>query len=239
MQANNALTAKAIAKMIDHSLLQPDMTDADIIQHCRLAKELDVATVCVRPYDVALCRKELAGSEVAISVVVGFPHANTTTATKLYEAQQTMDDGATELDLVMAYGKARSGEWGYVEEDLRVVTEAAHARKVCIKVILENHYLTQDEIVTACRLCEKVGADFVKTSTGYAPGGALASDIRLMRSSCGPQVAIKAAGGIRTLDDVLEMFAAGSTRQGTRSTEEIVQEAARREAEGKLVLPNG
>ena len=234
MSTNNPLTAKAIAKMIDHSLLQPDMTDDDITRHCGIARELDVATVCVRPYDVAFCRKLLEGSDVGISVVVGFPHPNSTTATKVFEARQTMADGATELDIVMAYGKARSGDWNFVEEDLQAVTEAAHAGNAIVKVILENYYLSRAEIVQSCQICEKVGADFVKTSTGYAAGGSLADDIRLMRSSCHPQVAIKAAGGIRTLDDFLEMMAAGSTRQGTRSTKEIYEEALKRESENRL-----
>ncbi|MEW6244211.1 MAG: deoxyribose-phosphate aldolase [Bacillota bacterium] len=228
------LTARAIAKMIDHSLLQPDMTDADIVEGCNIARRFDVASVCVRPYDVKVCKELLSGTDVLVSAVVGFPHGNSATETKVFETLQVIDDGAAEIDVVLPIGKVRSGAWSYVEREVGSVLEKAHQRKVIVKVIFENHYLTAEQIVQCCRLCDRLSVDFVKTSTGYAGTGATVEHIQLMRANCGPKVQIKAAGGIRTLDQFLALHRAGATRQGTRSTQAIVEAAEVREREGFL-----
>ncbi|KUO51613.1 MAG: 2-deoxyribose-5-phosphate aldolase [Desulfitibacter sp. BRH_c19] len=223
-QQNKVLNAKEIAKMIDYPMLKPEMTDEEVIEGCKIANEYSVATVCVRPYDVATCKKILENSEVLISAVIGFPHGNSTTAAKLYEAIKAMEDGAVELDIVMPIGKIRSGDWDYVKEDVRTVTEACHERNVLVKIIFENAYLTNEEIAKCCKLCEELKVDFVKTSTGFAGTGATLEHIKLMRESCGPQVAIKASGGIRTLEQVLELYKAGATRIGTSATQKIMEE---------------
>jgi deoxyribose-phosphate aldolase len=234
LAASIPLTIRNIVQMIDHSLLRPEITDAEVIDDCRRVRGYHVKTVMVRPLDVKLAMRELTGSDVLVCVVVGFPHGNNTTEVKVFEAEKAMDDGAVELDMVIPIGKFKAGDYRYVEDDVRAVVEVAHARSAIVKVILENHYLTDEEIVRACELCEKVGADFVKTSTGYAPTGATVEHVKLMRSSCSPKVGVKAAGGIRTLDQLLQFRAAGATRIGTRSTIEILEEAVKREREGIL-----
>ncbi len=225
MEHNKVLNARDIAKMIDHPILKPEMTDLDVIEQCKIAKEYNVATVCVRPYDVAPCKKILQDSDVLVSAVIGFPHGNSTTQTKLYEAIRAIEDGAVELDIVMPIGKIRSGDWNYVKEEVRAVTEACHEKNVLVKIIFENAYLTNEEIVKCCKLCEELKVDFVKTSTGFAGTGATVEHIKLMRESCGSQVAIKASGGIRTLNQVLELYKEGATRIGTSSTDKIMKEA--------------
>lgn len=230
----NKLTGKDIAKMIDHSLLRPEMTEKEIVEECRVAREYDVATVCVRPYDVALCKKLLAGSNVLVSVVVGFPHGNSTIEAKYFEAKKALDDGATELDLVLPIGKVCSEQWVYVEQELRTIVNETKSRGAILKVIFENYYLTADQIAACCILCEKIGVEFVKTSTGYAPGGATIEDVKLMRENCSPSIQIKAAGGIRDLKQFMLLYQAGATRQGTRSTKEIIEEALLQERDGKL-----
>lgn len=236
---NNAkqLSVAALAKMIDHSLLRPEMTEKEVKEGCALAARYEVATVCVRPYDTALCKELLSGTTVGVSVVVGFPHGNSSTAVKVYEAEQAMADGAVELDLVMPIGKVCSEDWDYVEKDVGAVIEAAHRKNVPVKVIFENHYLSEAQIVRCCRICGALQADFVKTSTGYAPTGALVEHVRLMRRSCTSAVSIKAAGGIRDLSTFLTLLAAGADRQGTRSTGAILEEALQLERQGRLIIP--
>jgi deoxyribose-phosphate aldolase len=224
------LTERDIAKTIDHSLLRPELDDTQIAEGCRLAAEYDVASVCVRPADVARARELLAGTDVAVDATVGFPHGNHLTATKVFETQRALDDGATEIDMVLQIGALKSGRDADVQADIAAVVEVAHARGAIVKVIFENAYLTDDEKVRACRLSEAAGADFVKTSTGYAPSGATHDDLRLMRANTSPHIAIKAAGGVRTLDALLDVMALGVTRIGATATRTIIDDFRARKA---------
>ena len=224
------LTERDIAKTIDHSLLRPELDDAAIADGCRLAAEYDVAAVCVRPADVARARDLLAGTDVAVAATVGFPHGNHLTATKVFEAQRALDDGATELDMVLQVGALRSGRDAYVQADIAAVVEVAHAHGAIVKVIFENAYLTDDEKVRSCRVSEAAGADFVKTSTGFAPSGATHDDLRLMRANTAPHMQVKAAGGVRTLDALLAVMALGVTRIGATATRAIIDDFRARKA---------
>ncbi|HIV03472.1 MAG TPA: deoxyribose-phosphate aldolase [Candidatus Aphodoplasma excrementigallinarum] len=212
------VTYEEIAAMIDHSLLKPTLTDQDIIDGCNLAKEYKVASVCVRPSDLPLCRKILAGSDVLLTTVIGFPHGTTTTKTKVAESAEAIENGAVELDVVLNIGKLRSGEYDYVADDLQAVINLAHANNVLVKVIFENCYLSREEIIKACEICNKVGADYVKTSTGYGTGGATDEDLKLMRQYAAPNIKIKAAGGVRTLERAIEVRKLGVTRFGCTAT---------------------
>lgn len=220
------ITYEQLAKTIDHSLLRPELTDADVIAGCELAKRYNVASVCVKPSHVRLAADLLHGSDVAVGTVIGFPHGSHTTAVKAYEARQAIEDGAVELDMVINIGALRSGEADLVRDDIRAVVDVAKgsARGVLVKVILENAYLSDDQKVLGCRLAEEAGADFVKTSTGFAPGGATLDDLRLMRASVSPHVQVKAAGGVRTLDALLDVIDAGATRSGATATAAILDE---------------
>ena len=218
------LTERDIAKTIDHSLLRPELDDAFVEEGCRLAARYDVASVCVRPADVTRARAILAATDVAVGTTIGFPHGNHTTEVKVFEARQALADGATELDMVLKIGALKSGRDGDVEDDIRAVVEVAHAADAIVKVIFENAYLTDDAKVRACRLTEAAGGDFVKTSTGFAPSGATHDDLRLMRASTSPHVGVKAAGGVRTLDALLEVMALGVTRIGATATETIIED---------------
>lgn len=220
-----------IAKMLDHSLLKPEMDENTIRRGLEVAKKYDVASICVRPCDVKLAREMLDGTQVHVSTVVGFPHGSNRTEVKVLEAQLAMDDGATELDMVLNIGKLLSGADDAVRADIKAVVDAAHARGAIVKVILENAYLTDAQKVRACQLAAEAGADFVKTSTGFAPSGAKLEDLKLMRDSVPENVKVKAAGGVRTLDAVLACREAGCTRCGATATEAIMQEAERRFAE--------
>jgi deoxyribose-phosphate aldolase len=213
-----------VAKMIDHSLLRPELTTADVEEGCALAARYDVASVCVRPADVALAAKLLAGTDVLVGTVVGFPHGGAATRVKAFETGAAIEDGAAEIDMVLNIGRLRSADLDYVEADIRAVVRAAGTAPV--KVILENAYLTDGEKVAACAAAERAGAAYVKTSTGFAPGGATVADLRLMRASVGPAVAIKAAGGVRTLDVLREMAALGVTRFGATATATILDDLA-------------
>lgn len=217
------VTYKEIAEMIDHSLLKPTLTDQDIIDGCNLAKEYQVASVCVRPSDLPLCRQILAGSDVLLTTVIGFPHGTTTTKTKVAESAEAIENGAVELDVVLNIGKLRSGEYDYVADDLRAVISLAHEKGVLVKVIFENCYLSKEEIIKACEICNKVGADYVKTSTGYGSGGATDEDLKLMRQHAAPNVKIKAAGGVRTLERAIEVRRLGVTRFGCTATVGILE----------------
>ena len=225
--------------MIDHSLLHPTMTDRELVDGCRLAREYNVASVCIKPYAVTLACRELAGSDVAVGAVVGFPHGNSRTSVKLQEAQLTLSDGARELDMVVNIGKVLGEDWDYVSDEIRLLNDLATSAGGLLKVIFENDYLPQDRFkVQLCRICSEVGVAFAKTSTGYGfvkqPGGgynyagATDHDLILMRRSCAPWVQIKAAGGVRTLDDLLRVRDLGVTRVGATATAAMLEEAQRR-----------
>ena len=215
-------TYAEIAKMLDHSLLQPVLTDAELEQGCRLAREYDVASVCIKPYGVPLAAKLLAGSTVAVGTTVGFPHGGHTTAVKAAEAERAVADGARELDMVVNIGKVLGKDWRYVADDIRAVVEAAHRQEALVKVIFENCYLTDEHKQQLCRICAEAGADYVKTSTGYGAGGATEEDLKLMRDAAPPHVKLKAAGGIRTLDAALSVASLGCDRIGASKTAEIL-----------------
>jgi deoxyribose-phosphate aldolase len=224
------LTERDIAKAIDHSLLRPELDDAFVEDGCRLAVEYDVASVCVRPADVGRARAILEGMDVAVGTVVGFPHGSHTTATKVVEAKQALADGATELDMVIQIGALKSGRDADVQADIQAVVDVGHEGGAIVKVIFENAYLTDDEKIRACHLSETAGADFVKTSTGFAPGGATHDDLRLMRANTSPGIGVKAAGGVRTLDALLEVMALGTTRIGATATKAIIDDFRARKA---------
>jgi deoxyribose-phosphate aldolase len=221
-------TYSAIAKMLDHSLLQQQLTDADLEQGCRLARAYDVASACIKPYAVRRAAELLADSAVAVGTVVGFPHGGHKTSIKVAEANAALDDGARELDMVVNIGKVLSRDWAYVAGDVRAVVEAAHARGGLVKVIFENCFLGDEHKEALCRICGEVGADFVKTSTGYGDGGATDDDLRLMRRCSPPQVQVKAAGGVRTFDRLLAVRALGVRRVGATATRAILDECKAR-----------
>jgi deoxyribose-phosphate aldolase len=221
-------TYRDIAKMLDHSLLQPNLTDAELEQGCQLARTYDVASVCIKPYAVRLAASILGGSTVVPSTVIGFPHGSHVTAIKVAEAQQAMQDGARELDMVVNIGKVLSKDWRYVGDDIRAVVEAAHRDKVKVKVIFENCYLADEHKEQLCRICGEIGADWVKTSTGYGISGATDDDLRLMRRCSPPHVQVKAAGGVRTFDRVLAVRALGVSRVGASATKAILEECKAR-----------
>jgi deoxyribose-phosphate aldolase len=219
-----SLTYEQVAKTIDHSLLRPEL-DLDFVRDgVELARRYGVASATVRPADVAFAAELLDGSDVFVSTVVGFPHGSSTTATKVFEAERALDDGARELDMVLNFGLLRSGLADEVRADISAVVRVAAARGAIVKVIFENAYLDDAQKVLACRLSEEAGAAFVKTSTGFAPSGATIEDLKLMRRSVGPHVQVKAAGGVRTLDALLEVMAVGVTRVGATATEAILED---------------
>jgi deoxyribose-phosphate aldolase len=213
-----------IARMIDHSLLQPPLTDADLEQGCRLAREYEVASVCIKPYAVRRAAEILAGSAVAVGTTVGFPHGGHVTAVKVAEAERAVADGARELDMVVNVGKVLSKDWRYVADDVGAVVEAAHRRGALVKVIFENCFLQEEHKRELCRICGEVRADFVKTSTGYGDGGATDEDLKLMRRCAPPHVQVKAAGGVRTFDRLLAVRALGVTRVGATASKAILDE---------------
>jgi len=225
-------TYEDIAKMIDHSLLNPVLTAAELEAGCRLGVEYDVATVCIMPYYLKPCAEILEGSSVRPGTTIGFPHGGHTTAVKLAEANQALADGARELDMVVNVSQVLSGGWDYVRADIQAVTDAAHAAGQKVKVIFENCYLQDDHKIRLCQLCGELGADWVKTSTGYGSGGATMDDLRLMRAHSPASVQVKAAGGVRDLDKLLEVRAVGVTRVGASRTADILDECRRRLAAG-------
>ena len=225
-----SLTYRDVAKTIDHSLLRPELDDRFVEDGCRLALEYDVASVCVRPPDVVRAGLILSGSDVAVGTVVGFPHGSHLTATKVDEARRALADGARELDMVIQIGALKSGRDADVEADIVAVVEVAHAAGAIVKIILENAYLTDDEKVRGSRLTESAGADFVKTSTGFAPGGATHEDLALMRRTVSSRVQVKAAGGVRTLDALMAVMDLGVTRVGATATKTILDDFRARKA---------
>jgi deoxyribose-phosphate aldolase len=215
-----------IAKTIDHSLLKPEMTRDEVRQGCEIAKKYEVASVCCKPSDVAFCAEILKGTDVEVGTVVGFPHGSSTTDTKVFETKKAIADGATEIDMVLNIGHLKSGLYDAVKADIAAVVAAAGGKMV--KVILENAYLTDEEKITACKLCEAAGAHYVKTSSGYAPTGATVADVKLMRAAVSPAVKVKSAGGVRTLDALIEMLDAGVERSGATTTSTMLDEYTQR-----------
>jgi deoxyribose-phosphate aldolase len=218
-------TIADLAKMFDHSLLQPVLTDAEMERGVLLARELGAASVCIKPYAVKLAAKLLAGSTVQASTTIGFPHGGHLTKVKVFESELAMDDGATELDMVVNIGKVLSGEWNFVAHDIAAVVDAAHARGAKVKVIFENAFLKDEHKRTLCQICGEVRADWVKTSTGYAETGATVEDLKLMRECSPAWVQVKAAGGVRTFEKLMEVRAIGVTRVGATATKQILDDA--------------
>jgi len=212
-----------IASMIDHSLLKPNLTDKEIEEGCRIAEEYKVASVCVRPSDVRRAAEILKRSSVRVTTVIGFPHGTTTTATKVFETKEAIENGAVELDVVLNIGKLKSKDYDYVKTDLEAVTATAHKKNVIVKAIFENCYLDDEEKIAACRISSDVGVDFVKTSTGFGSGGAEDKDLKLMREYTKPSIHLKAAGGIRTLERALEVRKLGCSRIGATATVGILE----------------
>ena len=217
------LTYDLIAKRIDHSLLGPTLTEHELEDGCTIATKYRVASVCIKPFAVPLAAHLLAGSGVAIGTTIGFPHGGHATAVKVFEAQKAMDDGASELDMVINIGQAIGGDWNAVASDITAVTKAAHERGALVKVIFENCYLNNAQKVKLCQICGEAKADYVKTSTGYGTGGATHEDLILMRR-LRPQVKLKAAGGVRTLDGAIAVVELGCDRFGASRTAEILDE---------------
>ncbi len=221
-------TYAQIAKMIDHSLLNPTLTVAELDEGCRVALDYDVASVCIMPYRLRRCAEILAGSTVKASTTIGFPHGGHTTAVKVAEAKGALADGGQELDMVVNISQVLGEHWDSVRADIGAVIEVAHAAGQRVKVIFENCYLEDRHKVRLCEICGELGADWVKTSTGYGTGGATDEDLILMRKHAPAHVQVKAAGGVRTLDRLLEVRALGVTRVGASRTTTILDECRRR-----------
>ena len=232
------VTAFDIAQMIDHSLLRPDMTRQTVAEQCKVAHDYQCATVCVKPCDVEIAQEVLKNSPVKVTSVIGFPHGSNLTEVKVLEAKLAIKQGCEEIDMVLNIDRLKSGDLELVEADVKAVCDAAKEKNVLVKVIFENYYLTDEEKIAACKICERAGADWVKTSSGYAGGGATVEDLMLMRKNTSPHVQVKAAGGVRTLDDALTVRKIGATRFGATATVAIVEEARKREKEGALVIPD-
>ena len=216
-----------IAKMIDHSILAPTATIAELEAGCRLALEYDVASVCLVPSHVKRCAELLAGSDVKTSTTIGFPHGGHATAAKAAEARIALTDGAVELDMVVNLHRVLSGDWAYVKSDVRAVLDETHARGAKLKVIFENCYLNEAQKIRLCEISGELGVDWVKTSTGFGTSGATLDDLRLMRRNSPPEVQIKASGGVKTLEFVLAARELGVTRCGSSRTRELLDEVRR------------
>jgi deoxyribose-phosphate aldolase len=228
MTTASPYTYSDVATMIDHSLLNPTLTSADLEAGCRLARAYEVASVCIMPFALKRCAELLAGSTVKSSTTIGFPHGANTTAIKLAETLQALQDGGEELDMVVNISQVLSGNWDSVRADIRAVTDATHAAGQRVKVIFENCYLNDVQKIRLCEICGELGVDWVKTSTGYGSGGATMEDLALMRKHSPANVQVKAAGGVRDLDTLLKIRELGVTRCGASRTQEILDEANRR-----------
>jgi len=228
---------KDIAKTIDHSILSPAATAAELDAGCRLARELDVASVCLLPYYVKRCAELLDGSNVQPSTTIGFPHGGHATKIKVAEVKEALEDGTTEVDCVINISKARGGDWEYVQREIAALTAAARAGRAKIKIIFENAYLDDATKIRLCEICGESGVDWVKTSTGFASSGATVADVQLMRKHSPPHVQVKASGGIRTLDALLAMRDAGATRVGSSSSAQILEECRKRLGLESAVAP--
>lgn len=232
-------TYRDLAKMIDHSLLNPTLTWAELESGCRLARAYDVASVCIMPYALKRCAELLEGSDVRPSSTIGFPHGGHTTRMKQVETEQAISDGGIELDMVVNISQVLSENWSYVRQDIEAVVKLAHAAQRQVKVIFENCYLQTSHKIELCRICSDLGVDWVKTSTGYGTGGATVEDIQLMRQHAAPSVQVKAAGGIRDLDALLKMRELGVTRCGASRTKDILDECRRRLGLPPITAPEG
>lgn len=215
-------TYEDIAKMIDHSILRPTHTDDDLEAGCRLAVEYNVASVCLKPYYLKRCAEILAGTTVLPSTVIGFPHGSHLPSVKAKETEVALADGAEEVDMVVNIGKVLCGDWAFVRDDIAAVVEVTRAAGKVVKVIFENCYLADDQKVRLCAISSELGADFVKTSTGFGSGGATLEDCRLMREHCPPEVQVKASGGVKTLDEMIAYRAIGVTRCGCSATAAVL-----------------
>jgi deoxyribose-phosphate aldolase len=217
-----------IAKMIDHSLLNPTLNADDLENGIRLARAYDTASVCIMPFGLKRCAELLVGSDVRASTTIGFPHGGHTTAIKVAETRQALADGGQELDMVVNISKVLSGDWGYVKQDIAAVIDVTHAAGQKVKVIFENAYLNDEQKIRLCEICAELHADWVKTSTGYAPTGATTEDLILMRKHSPAHVGVKAAGGVRDLDRLLEVRALGVSRAGATRTAAMLDECRKR-----------
>jgi deoxyribose-phosphate aldolase len=232
------VTLQQIAKMIDHSLLHPTMTDAEVLEGLQISKKYNVATACIKPYSIPMAKRELEGTDVKICPVIGFPHGNSTTEVKIFEATAAARAGGKEIDMVINIGKALGGDWEYVSDEIKQINDAVTQNGAVLKVIFENDYLKDQHIVRLCKICSDIDVAFVKTSTGYgfvkqANGmytykGATVPNLQLMKEKSKPGVQIKAAGGVRTLDDLLHVMSLGVTRIGATATVAIMEEAVKR-----------
>lgn len=237
MTSQITVTLQDIAKMIDHSLLHPTMTDEDLKQGCEISKQLGLASACVKPYATAMAKEYLAGTDVLVCPVIGFPAGNSSIAVKVYEAQQAVKDGAQEVDMVVNVGKVLGLQWNYIYEEISRINSAVVEGGAILKVIFETDYLQSQHIIKLCEICSKIGVAFVKTSTGYGfvkqndsynYTGATVEDLKLMRAHSAPSVQIKASGGVRTLDDILTVRSIGITRVGATASVAILEEAKKR-----------
>jgi len=228
-----------LAKMIDHSILHPTLTDEDLRRECEVARKYDVASVCVKPYAVKLAVQILKGCDVLVGCVIGFPAGNSAITVKVFEAETACTDGAVEIDMVINIGKALQGDWEYITDEIKSVTDACHRNGAIVKVIFETDYITKEaDIIKLCQICTEVGADYVKTSSGFgfvkqASGdynykGATIPVLELMKKKVGPKVKVKAAGGVRTLDQLLAVQAAGCSRCGATATITMIEDAIKR-----------
>jgi deoxyribose-phosphate aldolase len=244
----NTPTVNELAKMIDHSLLHPTMSDAEVKAGCELARDYGCATACVKPYSIRQALEIFAGTDVMACAVIGFPHGNSTTGIKVVEAEAAALAGAREIDMVVNIGKVKGGDWDYVKREVDLINQAVVAAGSILKVIFENDYLANDEIIRLCEICSEVNVAFVKTSTGYgfvkqdngmySYKGATHEHLKLMRKHTAPHIQIKAAGGVRTLDEMLAVRELGVTRIGASATRAILDEAIQRGFPGSLPNPH-
>jgi deoxyribose-phosphate aldolase len=217
-------TLEQVAKTIDHSILKPDFTDGDVRAGAELALKYNTASYCIRPMDVAPAAEMLAGSDVHVCTVIGFPHGSSTTAVKAFETADAIQNGAVEIDMVINVSALLSGDYDYVEQDIRAVVDVAHAAGASVKVIFETAFLDDELIVKACELTEAAGADYVKTSTGFASEGATLHNVQLMKATVGDRLKVKSSGGVRTLDQLIDYMDAGVTRSGCSATQQVLEE---------------
>lgn len=217
-------TLEQVAKTIDHSILKPDFTYADVSAGAELALKFNTASYCIRPMDVVAAAKALAGSTVNVCTVIGFPHGSTTSATKVFETQDAIKNGANEIDMVINISALLSGDFDYVESDIRGVVEAAHSAGASVKVIFETTFLNDEQIIKACEISESAGADYVKTSTGFANEGATTHNVALMKKTVGNRLKVKSSGGVRTLDQLIDYMELGVTRSGCSATAQVLEE---------------
>jgi deoxyribose-phosphate aldolase len=217
-------TLEQVAKTIDHSILKPDFSYSDVEAGAQLALKFNTASYCIRPMDVSVAAKALAGSTVNVCTVIGFPHGSSTTAVKAFETADAIENGAVEIDMVLNVSALLSGDFDYVEQDIRSVVDVAHAAGASVKVIFETAYLNDELIVKACELTEAAGADYVKTSTGFASEGATLHNVQLMKATVGDRLKVKSSGGVRTLDQLIDYMDAGVTRSGCSATQQVLEE---------------